>query len=113
MLPPFDQISTIIRRLEQFFAILNPAELPRAVEQVIAEVADPLAGNVDGLRALAASFGAAARGVSPVSSQLQAMARTGLPDVWQSDAGVTATVVVGDTAGLVGRAGPAFGAVAQ
>jgi hypothetical protein len=113
VLPPFDQISTIIHRLEQFFEILNPVGMAAAVEQLMVEIADPLPGNVDGLKALAAAFSAAGRGVGPVSSQLQTIAHNGLPDVWQGDAGVAATVVVSDTGDLVARTGPAFGAVAS
>lgn len=109
---PFDQLSTIIHRLEQIFEILNPAEMAVALEHAISAVTDPLPGDVDGLRRLAAGFSAAGRGASPVASQLQTMARKGLPDVWQSDAGVTASVVASDTSDLAGRAGPAFRAVA-
>lgn len=112
----YDQISTIINRLEQLADLLNftdPVSVAEAIEQVIAEIADPLPGNVGQLMALASAFSRAARDTSPVGAGLQAMAGQKLPGVWQGDAELTASEVVGDTSGLVGETGPAFSVAAS
>jgi hypothetical protein len=110
-LPAYDQISTIIHRLEQLAELLDPVSLVEAIVQVISEVSDPLPGNVDGLKALAQAFAAAGRDSSLVGGELRTMARHALPEVWQGDAELTASGAVRDTSDLVGLAGPAFGAV--
>jgi hypothetical protein len=111
-LPAFDQISTIIHRLEQLTELLDPFSLAQAVDQVVTEVSDPLPGNVDSLKALAQAFATTGRDTSLVGGELRTMATRALPSVWQGDAEVTASGVVRGTSDLVGLAGPAFGAVA-
>ena len=109
-----DQISTIIHRLEQLAELLNPVALAEAIDQVVTEVADPLPGNVDGLRALAEACTAAADAASgQVAGELEAMAWLQLPDVWLGDGEVTASGAVSDTSELVGLAGPALTAAAS
>ncbi len=112
-MPAYDQISTIIHRLEQLYGLVNPVSLAQAINQVIIEVAEPLPGNVDGLRALAQACTATARGTGHVGSELYAIAGVKLPEVWQGDAGLTAADVVADTGQLVGLAGPALNAAAS
>jgi hypothetical protein len=112
----YDQISTIINRLEQLASLIDfadPVALAEAIEQVIAEIADPLPGNVGQLMALASAFSRAARDTSPVGTGLQAMSGQKLPGVWQGDAELTASAAVSDTSDLVGQTAPAFGAAAS
>lgn len=104
----YDQLSTIIHRLEQLAELADPVSLVTAIGQAISEVIDPLPGNVDDLRSLAAAFSRAARDISPAGTELSDMARAKLPGTWQGDAQVSASQVVSDTSQLVAQLPPAF-----
>ena len=104
----YDQISTIINRLEQLADLLNPVSLVEAIGQTISIVASPLPGDAGELRALASAFTSAARDADPIGADLHTMADQKLPDVWQGDVAVTAAQVVNDAGDLVQQLPPAF-----
>jgi len=104
----YDQISTIINRLEQLADLLNPVSLVEAIAQTISIVENPLPGNASELSTLASAFIGAARDAGPIGPDLHAMADQKLPDVWQGDVAVTASQVVNDAADLVQQLPPAF-----
>jgi hypothetical protein len=104
----YDQISTIINRLEQLADLLNPVSLVEAIGQTISIVASPLPGDAGELRTLASAFASAARDADPIGAGLHTMADQKLPDVWQGDVAVTAAQVVNDAGDLVQQLPPAF-----
>ena len=104
----YDQISTIIHRLEQLADLLNPVGLVEAIGQAISIVATPLPGDAGELRTLASSFANAARDSEPIAGDLHTMADQKLPDVWRGDVAVTASEVVNDAGDLVQQLPPAF-----
>jgi hypothetical protein len=104
----YDQISTIINRLEQLADLLNPVSLVEAIGQTISIVASPLPGDAAELRTLAGAFASAARDADPIGADLHTMADQKLPDVWQGDVAVTAAQVVNDAGDLVQQLPPAF-----
>jgi hypothetical protein len=109
----YDQISTIINRLEQLAEMLNPVTLAEAIGQAIGIVESPLPGDAGELRTLASSFVSAARDTEPIGGDLHTMADQKLPDVWQGDVAVTASQVVNDAGDLVQQLPPAFSAAAS
>jgi len=104
----YDQISTIINRLEQLADLLNPVSLAEAIGQTISIVASPLPGDAGQLRTLASAFISAARDAGPIGGDLHTMADQKLPEVWQGDVAVTAAQVVNDAGDLVRQLPPAF-----
>jgi hypothetical protein len=104
----YDQISTIINRLEQLADLLNPVSLAEAIAQTISIVENPLPGDAGELSTLASAFISAARDAGPIGAGLHTMADQKLPDVWQGDVAVTASQVVNDAGDLVQQLPPAF-----
>jgi hypothetical protein len=104
----YDQISTIINRLEQLADVLNPVSLAEAIGQAISIVSSPLPGDAGELRTLAGAFTTAARDSTPIGGDLHTMANQKLPDVWRGDVAVTASQVVNDAGDLVQQLPPAF-----
>jgi hypothetical protein len=104
----YDQISTIIHRLEQLADLLNPVSLAEAIAQTISIVESPLPGDAAELSTLASAFFSAARDAGPIGAGLHTMADQKLPDVWQGDVAVTASQVVNDAGDLVQQLPPAF-----
>jgi hypothetical protein len=104
----YDQISTIINRLEQLADLLNPVSLAEAISQAISIVSSPLPGDAGELRTLASAFTTAARDGGPIGGDLHTMANQKLPDVWKGDVAVTASQVVNDAGDLVQQMPPAF-----
>jgi len=104
----YDQISTIIHRLEQLADLLNPVSLAEAIGQTISIVENPLPGDAAELSTLASAFFSAARDAGPIGGDLHAMADQKLPDVWRGDVAATAAQVVNDAGDLVQQLPPAF-----
>jgi hypothetical protein len=104
----YDQISTIINRLEQLAELLNPVTLAEAIGQAISIVENPLPGDAGELRTLASAFVSAAGDAGPIGGDLHTMADQKLPDVWQGDVAVTASQIVNDAGDLVQQLPPAF-----
>jgi hypothetical protein len=104
----YDQISTIINRLEQVAELSNPIGLAEAIAGVTAILQDPLPGGAGGLDGLAAAFSAAAGDAQPTGSELQALAEQKLPDVWRGDVAASACEIISDAASLVEQLPPAF-----
>jgi hypothetical protein len=104
----YDQISTIIHRLEQLADLLNPVSLVEAIGETISIVASPLPGDVTELRTLASAFVSAARDADPIGADLRTMASQKLPHVWRGDVAVAASQVVNDAGDLVQQLPPAF-----
>jgi len=108
----YGQATTIVQRLGEALALLNPVTLLQTLSTVVREIATPPPGDPDDLSVLAQAFRSAAGSVAPVAEDVRSLGSRQLPEVWHGLAATSATQVVTASTAVVDATPTVFGQAA-